>query len=137
MHNCHHDNRSIFRNNLEIIKTMLELWRDRLQAPTKYNTFCPSIIVYIMVFVRVIYNHFCNPNIDAKSNRTGIQLLGVVVANRITPYDPSTSGAIDERKFYSTFVSLMSHKYKELYAAAAEVLGMVLSYLDEQQHVCL
>lgn len=84
---------------------------------------------------RVIYNHFCNPNIDAKSNRTGIQLLGVVVANRLTPYDPSTAGAIDERKFYSTFVSLMSHKYKELYAAAAEVLGMILSFLDEKQHV--
>ena len=36
MHNCHHDNRSVFRNNLEIIKTMMELWRDRLQVPTKY-----------------------------------------------------------------------------------------------------
>ena len=36
MHNCHHDNRSVFRNNLEIIKTLMELWRDRLTVPTKY-----------------------------------------------------------------------------------------------------
>ena len=36
MQKCHHDNRSIFRNNLEIINTMLELWREKLQAPTKY-----------------------------------------------------------------------------------------------------
>ena len=35
MQNCHHDNRGVFRNNLEIVKTLIELWRDRLQAPTK------------------------------------------------------------------------------------------------------
>ena len=40
MHNCHHDNRSVFRNNLEIIKTLMELWRDRLQVPTKYIVPC-------------------------------------------------------------------------------------------------
>ena len=89
------------------------------------------------VFYRVIYNHFCNPSPDAKSNRTGIQLLGVVVANRLTPYDPSTAGTIDEPKFYSTFVSLMTHKYKELYAAAAEVMGMILAFMDEKHHVCM
>ena len=72
---------------------------------------------------------------DAKSNRTGIQLLGVVVANHLPPYEPVTAGAIDEQKFYTTFVSLMSHKYKEMYAAAAEVLGMTLAYMDEKQHV--
>jgi DNA-dependent protein kinase catalytic subunit len=118
MQKCHHDNRSVFRNNLEIIKTLLELWREKLQAPTK-----------------VIYNHFCSPSVDAKSNRTGIQLLGVVVANRLPPYDPSSADTISEQKFYTTFVSLMSHKYKELYAAAAEVLGMILAFLDEKKHV--
>lgn len=83
----------------------------------------------------MIYNHFCNPSPDAKSNRTGIQLLGVVVANRLPPYDPSTAGTISEQKFYGTFVSLMSHKYKEIYAAAAEVLGMILAFMDEKTHV--
>ena len=85
----------------------------------------------------MIYTHFCNPNTDAKSNRTGIQLLGVVVANRLPPYDPSTADTISEQKFYTTFVSLMSHKYKELYAAAAEVLGMVLAFMDEKNKVRL
>ena len=31
----------------------------------------------------------------------------------------------------------MSYKYKEVYAAAAEVLGMVLAYMEEKQHVSL
>ena len=35
MEHAHHDNRSVFRNNLEIIKTLMESWRDKLQAPTK------------------------------------------------------------------------------------------------------
>ena len=29
----------------------------------------------------------------------------------------------------------MSYKYKEVFAAAAEVLGMVLAYMEEKQHV--
>ena len=83
----------------------------------------------------MIYNHFCNPSPDAKSNRTGIQLLGVVVANRLSPYDPATAGAIDERRFFSTFVSITTHKYKEVYAAAAEVLGMILAHMHDKNHV--
>ena len=35
MEHSHHDNRSVFRNNLEIIKTLVECWRGRLQGPTK------------------------------------------------------------------------------------------------------
>ena len=31
----------------------------------------------------------------------------------------------------------MNYKYKDVYAAAAEVLGMVLSYMDEKEHVSL
>ena len=90
-----------------------------------------------MFSFRVIYSHFCSPSVDARANRTGIQLLGVVVANRLPPYDPATSGSIDEQKFYSTFVALLSHKYRESYAAAAEVLGMTLAYMKDEQHVNL
>ena len=35
MEHSHHDNRSVFRNNLEIIKTLVECWREKLQGPTK------------------------------------------------------------------------------------------------------
>ena len=38
-------------------------------------------------------------------------------------------------RFYTTFVSLMSSKYKEVHAAAAEVLGMVLAYMEEKKEV--
>lgn len=32
---CNHDNRSVFRNNLEIAKTLVECWKDHIQIPTK------------------------------------------------------------------------------------------------------
>ena len=35
MEQAHCDNRSVFRNNLEIIKTLVECWKDNLQVPTK------------------------------------------------------------------------------------------------------
>ena len=38
-------------------------------------------------------------------------------------------------RYYTSFVSLMAHKYKEVFAASAEVLGMVLAYTDEKKDV--
>ena len=38
-------------------------------------------------------------------------------------------------RFYTSFASLMSYKYKEVFEAAAEVIGLLLAYLDSQQHV--
>ena len=38
-------------------------------------------------------------------------------------------------RFYIDFCSLMSHKYKEVHAAAAEVLGMVLAFKEERNDV--
>ena len=35
MENCHHTNRSVLKNNLEVIKTLVEVWKDRIDVPTK------------------------------------------------------------------------------------------------------
>ena len=73
----------------------------------------------------------------------------------MAPYDPETAGFdLNEKKwvkvlkyrqlkiiyltflrYYTSFVSLMAHKYKEVFAASAEVLGMVLAYMDEKKDV--
>ena len=39
MQNAGHANRQIFKNNLEIIKTLVECWRNKLDVPTKYDYF--------------------------------------------------------------------------------------------------
>ena len=38
-------------------------------------------------------------------------------------------------RYFTAFVSLMSHKYKEVFSASAEVLGMVLNYMEEMKDV--
>ena len=35
MTNCYHPTRAILKNNLEMIKTLVECWKDRLQVPVK------------------------------------------------------------------------------------------------------
>jgi len=32
---CHHDNRQVLRNNLEVLKTVVEVWRNTIQVPTR------------------------------------------------------------------------------------------------------
>ena len=46
MEYSHHDNRSVLRNNLEIIKTLMESWKDKLQAPTKS---VPDVVFVILL----------------------------------------------------------------------------------------
>ena len=52
------------------------------------------------ISLRVIFSQFSQPGGETtKANRTGIQLLGVVVANGMTPYDPETAGLdLNEKK---------------------------------------
>ena len=34
--NCHHNNRAVLKNNLQIIKTLTKVWKSRLDIPYKY-----------------------------------------------------------------------------------------------------
>ena len=37
MQNAGHSNWQVFKNNLEVIKTLVECWRNKLDIPTKYD----------------------------------------------------------------------------------------------------
>ncbi|XP_048223408.1 DNA-dependent protein kinase catalytic subunit [Perognathus longimembris pacificus] len=117
MQHVFHSKRAVFRHNLEIIKTVVECWKDCLSIP-----------------YRLIFEKFSSPNSNSKDNSIGIQLLGIVMANNLPPYDPKCG--IESIKYFQALVNNMSFvKYKEVYAAAAEVLGLVLQYLIERKNV--
>ncbi|XP_019852740.1 PREDICTED: DNA-dependent protein kinase catalytic subunit [Amphimedon queenslandica] len=109
-----HKNRSILRNNLEIVRTMVELWKDKIDIPT-----------------RVLYDQFSNSDKSTVSNLSGIQLVGIAVANELNPYDTNTAGSLDQGLYYKIFVNNLTFKYKLIYAAAAEVLGMIMKRMAE------
>ncbi|XP_004680100.1 PREDICTED: DNA-dependent protein kinase catalytic subunit [Condylura cristata] len=117
MKHVFHPKRAVFKHNLEIIKTLVECWKDCLSVP-----------------YRLIFEKFSSKDSNSKDNSVGIQLLGIVMANNLPPYDPKCG--IESIKYFQALVSNMSLvKYKEVYAAAAEVLGLILRYVTERDHI--
>ncbi|XP_056377813.1 DNA-dependent protein kinase catalytic subunit isoform X2 [Hyla sarda] len=115
MKNSFHEKRAVYRHNLEIIKTVLECWKDCLCIP-----------------YRLIYDGFSGTDSNTKDNSLGIQLLGLVVVNNFSPYDPKCE--IDsDRYFKALAINVTFTRFKEVYAAASEVLGLVLRYIAEKE----
>ncbi|XP_052014740.1 DNA-dependent protein kinase catalytic subunit isoform X2 [Apodemus sylvaticus] len=117
MKHVFHPKRAVFRHNLEIIKTLVECWKECLSIP-----------------YRLIFEKFSHKDTNSKDNSVGIQLLGIVIANNLPPYDPKCD--ITSAMYFEALVNNMSFvKYKEVYAAAAEVLGLILQHVTERKHV--
>lgn len=109
---CYHETRAILKNNLELLKTMTELWREHIEVP-----------------VGIIYEHLSAG--DSRKQITGIQLFGIVLANKIESYDyPANISALD---FYRALVKCMRDQSKTVHAPAAEVVGLLLKWLQDQK----
>ncbi|KAM3927958.1 DNA-dependent protein kinase catalytic subunit [Leptodactylus fuscus] len=115
MKNSFHEKRAVYRHNLEIIKTVLECWKECLCIPYK-----------------LIYKNFSGTDPKSKDNSVGIQLLGLVVANNFSPYDPKCEIASD-RYFQALANNVTFTRFKDIYAASSEVLGLVLRYIAEKE----
>ena len=107
--NTHADERSVLRNNLSIVRTMVECWKSSLMMP--YG---------------VIYRYFSNRDTNGKMQRTGVQLMGIVLANDLPPYGDM---GVSEGTFYESFLSCLDNRLKEVYAPTAEVTGMLFEYM--------
>ncbi|GIX68914.1 DNA-dependent protein kinase catalytic subunit [Caerostris extrusa] len=89
--NCEHSRKEIFRNNLEVIKTLLECWKNGLEIP--YDK----------------------------------ELLGVVLSGNFPPFDCENIEKAES--YFSALLHNLSHKYKEVYGSAAEVVSLALKIL--------
>ncbi|XP_042616499.1 DNA-dependent protein kinase catalytic subunit-like isoform X2 [Cyprinus carpio] len=114
--NCFHSTRAVFRHNLEIIRTVVECWKDCLTIP--YD---------------LIYERFAGMDPNSKDNSVGLQLLGIVMANNLPPYD-AACGIEHDRYFQSLANNLSFIKCKEVYSAAAEIIGLILNYMTEREN---
>ncbi|XP_065059919.1 DNA-dependent protein kinase catalytic subunit-like isoform X2 [Rhopilema esculentum] len=103
--NCHHNNRAVLKNNLQVIKTLTSVWKERLTVPYK-----------------LVYEHFTCEDKNTKDNMTGIQLLGVLITNGFPPYLPGCG--VDEDQYYTALTQNVKFKYKDVFASAAEVIGL-------------
>ncbi|XP_060730052.1 DNA-dependent protein kinase catalytic subunit isoform X1 [Tachysurus vachellii] len=115
MKNCFHAKRAVFRHNLEIIRTIVECWKDCLHIP--YN---------------LIFDYYSRKDPNSKDNSVGLQLLGIVLANDLPPYDPAC-GIEQDRYFQCLANNLSFIRYKEVYSAAAEIIGLILKYMTDKE----
>ncbi|KAG2383045.1 hypothetical protein C9374_005012 [Naegleria lovaniensis] len=119
--NCAHQKKVILRSNLELIKLMVEKWRE---AMTINKT--------------IILGWLCHD--ESKSSAklartTGLQLLGIMIANDIPIYMTETDSnlGVNEEQFYEKILDNLSFKNKDVYEAAAEISGMILKSLSNSK----
>uniref|UniRef100_A0A665X1D8 DNA-dependent protein kinase catalytic subunit n=1 Tax=Echeneis naucrates TaxID=173247 RepID=A0A665X1D8_ECHNA len=114
MKHSFHSKRAVFRHNLEIIRTLVECWKDCLHVPYRY----------------LIYERFCGTNPNSKDNSVGLQLLGIILANNLPAYNASC-GIQYECYIQALTRNLSFVRYKDVYAAAAEVIGLMLKNMSQ------
>ena len=61
----------------------------------------------------------------SKQNAIGLSLIGILLANQILPY--AETNQLDEDKFNEMILKNMKNSFRSIYAAAAEVVGMLLN----------
>nr|QOY44576.1 DNA-dependent protein kinase catalytic subunit [Alvinella pompejana] len=111
---CHHDSQQILKNNLELLKVLVEVWKPRLEVPTN-----------------ILYENFSHYDLKTKRNMTGIQMTGVILANGLSPYRPNSG--VDKDRFYKNLAKNMQHTSKAVYMSSAEVVGMALKHMTETE----
>uniref|UniRef100_A0A3Q3H3K6 DNA-dependent protein kinase catalytic subunit n=1 Tax=Labrus bergylta TaxID=56723 RepID=A0A3Q3H3K6_9LABR len=113
MKHSFHSKRAVFRHNLEVIRTLVECWKDCLHVP--YS---------------LIYDRFCGTDPNSKDNSVGLQLLGIILANNLPAYDASCGIQYD--MYIQCLTNNVSFvRYREVYAAAAEIIGLILKNMTE------
>ncbi|XP_075968746.1 DNA-dependent protein kinase catalytic subunit [Anarhichas minor] len=105
--------RAVFRHNLEIIRTLVECWKDCLHVP--YS---------------LIYDRFRGTDPNSKDNSVGLQLMGIILGNNLPAYDASCG--IEYDGYIQSLTNNVSFvRYKDVYAAAAEIIGLILKNMTE------
>ena len=118
MRSAIYSKRSILKSNIEIIKLFVEEWR-RGYVPDKS-------LIYDMLNSR---QEGGSGKSDISTRITGLQLLGVTIANGFPFFDPEhdVSGRLtSESQLSEVLVENLSSSSKDVRNAAAEVIGLIL-----------
>lgn len=111
-----HDRKDVYRQRLEIIKCMIEQWRNVIVLPKQllYDSVAKS------------------SDTTSRANACGIQLNAIVVANRLLPW--RSDGRRDaDLNVANNFMRLLFHcldnEHTMVYQPAAQLIGMCLVHM--------
>lgn len=99
MRQAWHERRAVFKKNLELIKSLVEIWRGHIHPPRQ-----------------LLYDSIRNSN-DGKSNKNvcGIQLNAIVLANGVIPWSETT-----QLQYLRMLGSCIDNEHTAVYQPAAQ-----------------
>lgn len=112
-----HDRKDVYRQRLEIIKCMIELWRDVIVLPKQ------------LLFDSIAKSS----DKTSRANACGIQLNAIVVANRLLPW--GSDGIADTNvldNFMRLLFACLDNEHLMIYQSSAQLIGMCLQHLVEE-----
>lgn len=116
MQNAWHDRKDIFKQHLELIKCVIEQWRDVIIIPKQ------------LLFDSVNKSQ----RSESRENTLGIQLNAIVLANNLVPWTASNSA-----NFLKSLFICLENEHANIYQPAAQLIGMCLHHLiapDESEN---
>lgn len=112
----------VLRANIDIIRLFLETWKE-------------SIRLERSPILRYLIAGGSNPDMNDKMNKmqrsVGLQLLGAVVASGFLLYDSTNDPSTSEEHICEALLNNLNVKTKEIYEAAAELLGIAMNHRSE------
>ncbi|XP_052131205.1 DNA-dependent protein kinase catalytic subunit isoform X2 [Frankliniella occidentalis] len=99
---CPHSDKAVLRYHLELIKTMLEVWKNYIDPPHD------SLLSML----------------DNPDARVGINLTAIMLFHKLTPWTTKS-----KQSFISFLLKNLNNNTKEIYKASAETLGMCLNQM--------
>ena len=112
MRYVHQERRDILRHNLELLRSVLELWRPAIQQRVELN-----IVVDLLA------------SGDLREG-SGVQVLAAVVAQGL-----GSPGSLGEEGILQPLLARMGSSLRKVYQAAAETVGLLLRRLEEEPEV--
>lgn len=98
--------RNLMKHNLELIKTLIEIWKHCLVIP------------YKLVFTKLTEKH-------DEDSEFGVQLVGIIFSNHIIPWETDSKNA-----FLNAVLQKLKVDSRNVKVPAAEIVGMCLKTLD-------
>ncbi|KAJ9471128.1 DNA-dependent protein kinase catalytic subunit [Diplonema papillatum] len=132
---CGSPHRRILAANLELIKAFVEGWKDRIRVGPEHKRAILGWVSYPPTVPK--------QTLWVKSRITGLQLLGVLIANGLKPFDTFGDVSVSsEDEFYSRICANLppytqgSALSTDLIRTASEVVGMIYNQASVLNQPC-
>lgn len=112
MSRAYNPQREVFRRNLELIRNLMERWH-----------------LFISLPHQLLLEKMSDSNVESKTNICGIQLNGIVLANKRVPWTDET-----RNPFLKAISACLNNNHSDVYQSAAQVLGMILKEIIDNQN---